>query len=299
MFHRRLVFPVFMLGSILSIAILSCSSTADLPNPFASATPTPTATFTPTATPSPTPTPTLTPTPLPTGVTVHSQSSGTTLVQDWDNHFELTLPRSWVAIPLTKQDLDRLLEQVASQDPEFGKVAQQFKQMDPNIIRLFGLNSDRKYSKGEYPTLVSVTALADPVLSSMPMAFVTAVIEDKVLVGAKDTTWEVKKNANGVEVGIVQGSLKIHAPLGTTVNTKAKVIAFQVNKKLIMMEFVTPTQFGAEVLPAVDQIIDTIQLTGSSDPSANLLPYASLRLGWLGRAGLHHHGAQAAIVKPA
>jgi hypothetical protein len=172
----------------------------------------------------------------------------------------LTLPPNWAVIPLTREDLTRLIEQAAEQNPEYAETVEAFKKMDPDTFRLIGLNGDRKYKSGQYPTIVSITAIADPVAGSMPMSFVTAMIEDYVLKGSTDTAWDVKTNANGVEIGIVQGSLKIAGPQGGTINTKTKVIAFQANKKLIMVQFITPSEFAAEVLTAADQIIDTIKL---------------------------------------
>jgi len=249
---------VLLLGMLAASA--GCQAGAIIPNLFATATPTPTATFTPSPTPLPTATPTLTPTPLPAGVVTESQPDGTTRVKDYDNHYELTLPKNWVVIPLTREDLARLAEQAAAQNPEFADTLEAFKKLDPETFRLIGLNSDRKYQSGQYPTILSITAISDPVASNMPMSFVTALIEDNVLKGAKDTTSEVETNLNGMEIGIVQGSIKIENPQGGSANTRTKVIIFQANKKLIMIQIITPAEFGDEVLAAADQVIDTIKL---------------------------------------
>ncbi len=263
MFIRKIALPLLALVSLITVTSLSCSVAGTLPNPFASATPTATATLTPTLTPTTMPTPTVTPTftPTPTSVDVKRQGDGTTYVHDWDNRYELTLPAKWLVVPLTKEDLDQMVQTAAAEDPAFAKVADAYKDMDPNIFRVFGLNTDVKYAKGSYPTLVVVSAVKDPLASSMPMEFVTAMIEDKVLTGSTDTTWSVKRNAHGVEIGIVEGSMKVIVPNKGTQSAKAKVIAFQANKKLIVVEFATPTQFAAEVLPGVDAMIDTIQIT--------------------------------------
>ena len=255
MTKKRIFFRLTLVFSV-GVLALGCRAGSAITDLFATATPTATATFTP----SPTPTPTLTPTPRPTGVDTESQPDGSMLVRDFDNGYQVTLPPGWVIIPLTKEDLDRVIEQVAGEDPEFAKMAEAFRQAAPDFMRLIGLHGDRKYRSGQYPTLVSITVISDTVAGSMPMSFVTAMIEDNVMTGSKDTTWDVLENDHGIEIGIVQGSLKVPSVKGGTINAKTKVIAFQVNKKLIMVQFITPAEFGAEVLPAADQIIDTIRL---------------------------------------
>lgn len=243
------------------LLILSCQAAARLPNPFATDTPTPTSTFTPSATPSPTPT--FTPTPLPSGVMTRVTSSGGTSVIDYDNKYQLELPQEWVVIDLTQEDISKALDQAARQDPQLAEMAQGFKHLDPDIIRLIGLSRTRKYKSNSYPTLLSIAAVADPIASSMPMSFVTAMIEDKVLQGATNTSWEVKTNINGIEIGIVQGSMRFPSATGGRTDVRTKVIAFQSDKKLIMVQIITPREFGDEVLPAADQIIDTIKLIKS------------------------------------
>ncbi len=262
MFVRRST--ISLLGLVVVAGVmLACSSVANLPNPFASPTPTATSTYTPTVTPSPTPTPTITPTstPVPTGVDVEPQQDGTTHVRDWDNQYELNLPAGWLVVPLTKEDLDRAVQQAATLDPQFAKLADAYKGMDPNIFRVFGLNTGTKYVKASYPTIVVVSAITDPVASAFPMEGVAAMIEDKVFTGSTDTTWSVKRNAHGVDVGIVEGSMKVAVPNGGKQTVKAKVLAFQTGKKLIVIQFATPAQFAAEVLPPLDAVIDTIQTT--------------------------------------
>ncbi len=248
--------PPFVLLVGMLAASVGCRAGAIIPNLFTTATPTPTATFTP----GPTPLPTATPTPLPAAVVTQSQPDGTTLVRDYDNHYELTLPGNWAVIPLTREDLARLVEQAAAQNPEFADTLEAFKKLDPETFRLIGLNSDQKYESGRYPTIMSITAISDPVASSMPMSFVTALVEDNVLKGSKDSTWTVITNANGLEIGVVEGSLAIAAPQGGIANTRTKLIVFRANKKLIMIQIITPAEFGDEVLADGDQIIDTIKL---------------------------------------
>jgi len=202
----------------------------------------------------------MTPTPRPTGVDADRQADSRTVVRDFDNNYEFILPKEWTAIPLTKEDIDRIVQQMAEQDPEFAKLAESMRTADDNVLRLLGFNTDPKYVKAQNPTLFMLIAIPDKIVGSLPMAGVTAIIEDNTFTGSSDTTWDVVNNPHGVEVGVVQGTYKFVTPEGKTLKTKSKVIAFQANQKLIMIQFITPVQFGAEVLPGVDQIIDTIQL---------------------------------------
>src|SRR5512139_1309782 len=94
--------------TVLVLTILSCQGIGGF-NPFATTTPSPTATFTPspTFTPSQTPTRTQTPSPvpLPTGVTTEEQSDGSTLFVDYDNQYQLNIPKTWFLIPLSSDDI--------------------------------------------------------------------------------------------------------------------------------------------------------------------------------------------------
>ena len=132
---------------LLSVGGLSCGG-SNFPNPFVTDTPTPTPTFTatPTLTPSPTatstPTPTSTSTPLPTGIATQELSDGSTLFIDYDNQYQLTLPENWVIIPLVKEDLEAVLDQMAEENPDLAKAAEAFKGLDSNILPMVSLNSN-------------------------------------------------------------------------------------------------------------------------------------------------------------
>ena len=87
----------------------------------------------------------------------------------------------------------------------------------------------------------------------------TAMIEDNILTGASDLSWDVIDNANGVEVGVVSGINTINIPNVSGVVVAEHVIAFQVSGKLIVLEVVTPKEFENDVMPSFDDIIDTIK----------------------------------------
>lgn len=198
-------------------------------------------------------------TPRPTGVTSEKQADGTTFIIDYDNRYQLDLPVDWIVIPLTMDDLTETLEQASKEDPDFTGMAKAFKEMDPDIIRLIGLNANRKYTSAKTPTMLTITAFSDAIASTMPMAFVTAMIEDNILTGASDLSWDVINNKNGVEVGIVNGIKTITAPNGRRVVVAEQVVAFQTKDKLIILDVVTPREFENDILPPFEEIIDSIK----------------------------------------
>jgi len=257
----------FIFASILALAALSCSGVAGVSNLFATHTPTPTNTFTPspTLTPSPTSTPTYTPspspTPRPTGVKADEQANGTTLIIDYDNHYRYILPENWKVAFTSQKDLQEAVQADANTDPELADIVEQFKGLDPDIFRLTAMNVDRKYfDTSDTPTLLTANAYEDAIASSMPMAFVTAMIEDNILKDARNTSWDVTNNGNDVEVGIVTGENTFSFAEGMSVNIEMIVIAFQANNKLIIMEIAAPQGYGEEILASFDGMIASIKV---------------------------------------
>ncbi|MGE5073548.1 MAG: hypothetical protein ACM3MF_08980, partial [Anaerolineae bacterium] len=181
-------------AAVLFLASLACSAAGNLPNPFASPTPTATLTSTPTPTATPAPTSTPTATPLPSGIQLDKQADGATRVQDWDNGYEITVPGNWGLIQMNAQDMSEMIQRSAEVDPQFGEVASMFAEMDPDTVRLIGLDQNPKYLTAEYPTLLVLMAVEDKIAAGLPMAAVTAMLEDKALKGATDTAWDVKQN---------------------------------------------------------------------------------------------------------
>jgi hypothetical protein len=257
----------YFFAGILALAALSCSGAADASNLFATDTSTPTNTFTPspTVTPSPTSTPTDTPSPSPTprpaGVKAEEQAHGAALITDYDNHYQYSLPEDWEVVFTSQKDLQQAVQDQASADPEFADIAQGFKDMDPDVFRLAAVNVDRKYfDTSDTPTLLTVNAYEDAIASTMPMAFVTAMIEDNILKDAKNTSWDVTNNGNGVEVGIVTGDNTFSFDNGINVNVEMIVIAFQANNKLIILEIAAPQGYGKEILASFDSMINSIKV---------------------------------------
>jgi hypothetical protein len=257
-------FQIF--AGILALAVLSCSGLSDVSNLLATETPTPTSTFTPspTLTPSPTSTPTLTPspspTPMPAGIQAEEQADGTTLITDYDNHYQYILPENWKVAFTSQKDLKDAVQAQADTNSDFAGMEEQFKELDPDIFRLAALNVDRKYLKLGSPTLLTANAYEDAVASSMPMAFVTAMIEDNILKDAQSTDWEVVTNGNGVEVGIVTGKSTFSFPNGVNIKVEQIVIAFQANERLIVIEIAVPQGYGDEIRTSFNGMIDSIKV---------------------------------------
>ena len=258
---------IFVFAGILALAALSCSGAANVANLFATDTPTPTNTFTPspTLTPSPTSTATYTPSPSPTpkpvGVKADEHADGTTLITDYDNHYQYSLPEKWKVVFTSQKDLQTAVQNQASADSELADIVDAFKDMDPDVFRLAAINTDRKYiDTAGAPTLLTANAYEDGIASSMPMAFVTAVIEDKILKDARNTSWDVTNNGNGVEVGIVTGEDSFSFDNGININVEMIVIAFQANNKLMILELAAPQGDGEEILVSFDSMIDSIKV---------------------------------------
>ena len=255
-------FSIFF--AILGLTILSCQGAARGFNLFATETPTATNTFTPTptftVTPSPTSTLTSTPTPRPTGMVIEKQTDGTSLVIDYDNRYQFLLPENWKVVFSSQEDLEQAIQRNSENDPEFAKMAESFKDVNPNIFRLAALNSDRNYVHADFPILLTINAYANSIASTMPMEFVTAMIEDNILQGATSTSWDVVNNGNKVEVGIVKGTRTLNITNEFSPNVHELVIAFQSNKKLIAIEIGAPEQFAEQIFASFENIIDSIKV---------------------------------------
>jgi hypothetical protein len=167
----------------------------------------------------------------------------------------LLLPPNWAVVFASQKDLQEAMQG----NPEVSDMSKRFNEVDPDVFRLVAMNVDRTYIKAGSPTLLTINAYKDAVASAMPMAFVTAMIEDKILQDATSTTWNVIENANGVEVGIVEGARTFAFP-GANIRVREMVIAFQANKKLIVIEIAVPTQYAEQILTPFDETIDTIKV---------------------------------------
>lgn len=240
-------FVIFV--TALALVSLSCGI-SNIPF-LATETPTPTITFTPTPTFTPSPTPTQTqtpsPTPLPTGIVTEEQADGSTLFTDYDNQYQLTLPKDWKAIPFDKDNLGAMLDELAKEDPKLADAASAFKDLDPKVFRLVALNTNSKYIAGGSVSNLNITAIENELLSTMPLSFVSGALEESLKQqGATVLTDGVNivENAQGVEVEFIDIEQTI-----TGIKIVQRLILFQSNDKLIAITVSAAKQFSEEVLP--------------------------------------------------
>ena len=259
--NKGLLF-LFVFASVLAVANLSCG-VPGVANLFATDTPTPTLTFTPTPTFTPSPTATSTPTrtptstPLPTGIATQELSDGSTLFIDYGNKYQMTLSEDWVIIPMAKEDLEVALEKLGREDPDIAKAAEAFKNLDSDVLRMAALNRKSEYLVGGYASNITVTAIEDPVLSVMPLSFITGVLEESFTQqGIKVLTTDVNviDNAGGVEVEYMDVEQTISG-----IKVQQRMLVFQSNKKLILVTVSTRPQFKDEIFQLAEQIGGSVE----------------------------------------
>jgi hypothetical protein len=189
---------------------------------------------------------------------IEEQSNGTALVTDYDNRYQLLLPQNWFIVFSPRNEHQQTLEQ----HPEFVAMAESLRDSDPDLFRLAAMTADREFIEMGIPTLLTINAYTDPALSTTPLESVTAMIEDSMFGEDTPTTWNVIKNQNNIEVGIVEGPYTAQTPEGISLHVQRMVIVFQANEKLIMVEIMVPEQIAGQTLKPFDEIIDSINVGG-------------------------------------
>jgi hypothetical protein len=227
----------------------------------------PTNTFTPspTSTPSPTPTETQTPspTPLPTGIKIQPQSDDSSLFIDYDNQYQLILPADWVVIPLGSKDLAGILNGLSDKNPKLKDIAETFRRLDPDVIRVIAMNENSKYILNGFSTNFTLTAIDNKILSAMPLDFITGAVEESLKQqGARllSTNNLTTNNIHGVEIGTIEFEQTSPTVTGSNVQAHAKGVIFMSNGKIITLQLATLKQFAEELLPILDKVSDSIEL---------------------------------------
>ncbi|RJP47690.1 MAG: hypothetical protein C4583_16195 [Anaerolineaceae bacterium] len=259
----KFLFIISMLTLLLFI--LACQAGGPIAAIFATDTPTPTNTPSPTPTPTVTPTPTFTPTPtpLPTGVEFETQTDETVVVTDYDNHYRMTLPKGWIVIPLTTDDFFAMADKLAGTNPELSEAIAAIQKIDSDAIRLVALNENPKYIQSGFTTNITITAVEDKLMSTMPIPFITAMLEDSMEKnGAKVLTSSanVLESKSGVEIGIVETEQTAVTATGMRVTAYSKYLVFQVAGKVVLVQLATPTDFRDELNPILESIAESIQI---------------------------------------
>lgn len=260
--NKSLLIVAFLI-LMLTLSSISCG-VSGISGLFATETPTPTSTFTPTVTPSPTATPTNTPTatPLPTGAVTEEQADGSTAFIDYDNGYRLIIPEKWLVLPLSSEDIVDILDNVAEKNPDFEAIAKSFSQLDPDVIRLIALNENLEYTANGFSTNLTITAIEDKIMSSMPLDFVTGAVEESLKQQGATVVSEFQpssKNANGVEIGSFEFQQETPTATGGKAKVQSKTLIFKSNGKLIMIQLAMPQKFAGEITPVLDQIVETIE----------------------------------------
>lgn len=258
MFKNKSSRSLMILVMLLVLTSISCG-VSSLPF-LATETPTSTATFTPSPTLTPSSTPTLTPTatPLPTGVQTEEQADGSTLFNDYDNKYQLVLPKEWVVIPFDQDELGVLVDELSKDNPKFEDAAAAFKNLDPDVFRLVALNQDKKYFESGAVPNVNITAIENDVLSAMPLSFVVGALEESFKQGGTKVVSEgvnTIDNLNGVEIEYLDIEQEANG-----LKIAQRLLVFQSNGKLILVTLTAPVDFKADVFASGDLIGASIEL---------------------------------------
>jgi hypothetical protein len=142
-------------------------------------------------------------------------------------------------------------------------VAETFKQLDPNVIRIMAVNENPEYILNGYSTNLSVIAIEDKIMSSMPLEFVTGALEESLKQGGAQLISNnnpVQANANGVEIGVIDFQQTTPTATGSTVQARSKIIFFQTIDKVIMVQLAAPQQFADELWSVLDETSESIEL---------------------------------------
>lgn len=247
---------------LVALASISCSA-ANLGNLFATETPTPTLTHTPTPTFTPSPTPTLTPTrtptatPPPTGVTSEELADGSTLFIDYDNKFQLILPVDWVVILVERNTIADALDRLAEDNPHLIESAEIVRNMDPDVLRMVALYTDRAFVSGGSAPNMTLAVVKDQSLASLPLSFITGLMEGSFEQrGLKVLTTGVNniENANNVEIEYIDLEQIIS---GTRVLQRAMI--FKTGSNLFVLTITTFPQFRDDIFEMGDQAAASIE----------------------------------------
>ncbi len=253
--------------TLLFIVSLACSSAGPLSGLFATATPTPTntptvtPTSTPTLTPSPTLTPTATATPRPSGVSDETQPDGTIVFTDYDNLYQVTLPENWVVFHLEMEDLKTMGEKFSETNPEMKEMLAALRNVDKKLFRAMIIDTDRDHLANKQLPNITITVPQEAMFKNMPPAFLSGALASalpdinpgiKVLSDGFDTT------PSGVEIGFIESTLTANNPNGKRMTVYQKIVIFEIKNGVAMLTFTCPTDLKDTLLPAFDQMVNSI-----------------------------------------
>jgi len=250
---------------LLSVTILACQAGSGFPSLFA--TETPTVTMTPSVTPSPTSTPTpipsATPTPLPTGFERKELSNGANLFTDYDAGYTFQLSKDWLALPATMKDIQDMAKKMEGSNPSMADAMRSLQSIDSDALRLMALNQNQDFNQGAMVTNVTVVIQQDAMVLALPLEFFINLNIEQIkaaLPDAKVLSSKVYKNANGVEIGIIELEMKVKTNSGQSLTAYEKMVVIKTDTAMSMITFTGPVSRKEVLIQSLDEIIDTIKL---------------------------------------
>ena len=150
-----------------------------------------------------------------------------------------------------------MLAKLSETNPDLAKSAEAFKNMDANVVRMVALDSNRDHFVNGTTSNINITALDNPVLSAMPIAFVTGALEESLTKqGLKVLTTGVNTidNAQGLDVEYIDVEQSLNG-----IKIQQRLIVFQSNKKLILVTISTLSQFKDEIFKAAEELGASIE----------------------------------------
>jgi hypothetical protein len=195
------------------------------------------------------------------GSKTEKQADGSTLFMDYDNGYQVALPEGWTILPFSSEDMAQILQSMSDKNPEFKKIEDNFKNLDPDVIRVMALNLDSKFMQSGASPSFSVMAIDNTVMYSMPLDFVMGALEESFKQqGGEAVSSSTLTNANGVEMGGFEYIQNVPSPTGGSIQVRYNTIIFKAVDKMIMVQLGAPKQFADEFLPIMDQIKDSVKL---------------------------------------
>ena len=252
---------------ILAGAILSCSSIANLPNPFASSTPTATATFTPTVTPSPMPTTTPTSTPaataLPSGMIIEDQPGSGSLFYDYDGGYSVAIPAGWLAFQVDAEDIRAGIARLGNTNPEITNSLKLLLAQMSDAFRIVAYDMEPAHSTDADITNFNILMSQDEAVISMPLGLVVrASLEQmkKELQVLRTKQFSTKPNAHGVTIAAAELELTVKSETGRPRTLYEKQLYFQTGKAIVLITLSVPADKAKLVVPSFDEVFDGIKL---------------------------------------
>src|SRR5262245_61329411 len=188
-------------------------------------------------------------------VATQAQPDGSTLFVDYDNKYQLTLPKDWFIIPIEKADLDAGLDEFAQHNPNLAEAVEDIL-ADPSVFRMASFNCRTECVVAGHASIITIIALERPY--PMPLSVITSVMELtfplqqglKVLTGVNTLD-----NAHGIEMQYMD----LEQSYDDGRKVPQRVIVFQSNKRVIMMMASTIPELKDEVFEVAKQIGSSIE----------------------------------------